>query len=765
MHDNSYLILRFASTIIGIVLFFQFAGVRAQGLEWKVQHVSIEDGLSNRFVNTIIQDDRGFAWIGTNFGLNRYDGHHFDILTKESSALQSNTIFGLWLDDNKKIWVIHREVRIADITGIDIIDPVTFEIKTLQEYLTTDLPFSLDDILNITADNDHTIHLITKQKTFYKFDADGLVAVQHSASDYKQFLYHISRTGLYYNPFDYRSEIRHNYNGVFFADYPFPELVGKEYVWPEAAEVYLGEASNGWSVFQEMHYTTKTINFISKDTEGQIQHRQTSPVTIPYKSYTFWDPFRKIVWCHTASAFFTFDPITGASTPVDYPMSEFIKAHYFNDKGMVWLGTEDGIFLFTPKPKYFETHLNSQVTQYSCRGFTEDKAGNIFVMTYGGIFKCRTSDQGIIGCDSIPDVPGVICTTDRLGYRWVVGEWGKLFRVDPKTYTYQTWSNPTDGYFANWSIIESRSGMIVVGTNKGLLTKDPKDTVSQKFFEKFNGFDILKQSTIYHLLETEEGIWASSTNGLFLIDLDKGVLAHYDERSGLSNSNLFYLHIDADGIFWIATRGGGLIRWDRKQNTFKSITTKQGLSHNVIYAILEDRNGFFWMPSDFGLMRYEKETGICRTFLPSDGLPHEEFNRASYFKDSKGYFYFGGLRGFIRFHPDSMRSKEGNSYPLLLTKFELINSNSGSVEDLRSDIAMGGEIRIPPNIRSFIMHYAILDYDDPKLKRYAYKIEGLDNSWNYVSENFIRINGLSGGKYTVRIKMNSFYRSTSCGRF
>ncbi|MEO5906007.1 MAG: hypothetical protein ABIQ11_04740 [Saprospiraceae bacterium] len=65
------------------------------------------------------------------------------------------------------------------------------------------------------------------------------------------------------------------------------------------------------------------------------------------------------------------------------------------------------------------------------------------------------------------------------------------------------------------------------------------------------------------------------------------------------------------------------------------------------------------MTSDYGLMRFEKETGICRTFLPSDGIQQEEFNRASYFRDSKGKFYFGGLRGFISFHPDDIRNAEG----------------------------------------------------------------------------------------------------------
>src|SRR5690349_15986358 len=123
MHNIPQSGMRFSILLLWIGLCSFFTNVGAQELNWKTQHVSIEDGLSNRFVNAILQDDRGFMWIGTNFGLNRYDGHHFDILTKENSVLQSNSIYGLCLDYKKNIWVIHRDVKISPLTAIDVIDP------------------------------------------------------------------------------------------------------------------------------------------------------------------------------------------------------------------------------------------------------------------------------------------------------------------------------------------------------------------------------------------------------------------------------------------------------------------------------------------------------------------------------------------------------------------------------------------------------------------------------------------------------------------
>ena len=83
----------------------------------------------------------------------------------------------------------------------------------------------------------------------------------------------------------------------------------------------------------------------------------------------------------------------------------------------------------------------------------------------------------------------------------------------------------------------------------------------------------MRKSTVFHILETDEGFWLSSTYGLFLVDLEKGVLDHYDQKStGLLSDNLLFLHIDDKGIFWIGTRGQGLIRWDRTNNSFKNYT-------------------------------------------------------------------------------------------------------------------------------------------------------------------------------------------------
>ncbi|HXR81688.1 MAG TPA: response regulator, partial [Saprospiraceae bacterium] len=469
-----------------------------------------------------------------------------------------------------------------------------------------------------------------------------------------------------------------------------------------------------------------------------------------------YDIYQKKVWgLENGDHLFVFDPKTGE---FEYPPydNKFNSKAIFNDPmGLAWLGNDNGVELYSKRPKYFTSYLVIDRPFYSCRGFSEDRNGNVYVLTHGGNFIFHPETKTIEPWPLAKSLVGLASTTDKNDGIWFVGEDYFLFRYDPAASSLTEYALPTPVYFAVWSIAQAGTGQILLGTTKGLWIKDPDDNLNPIQFSKLNGETLLNESTIYHILETEEGIWLSTDNGLFLVDLEDGVKKHINEQDGLPNNSLLYLYKDADNIYWIASRGGGLIRWDKTKNIFKSYTVNEGLSHNIIYAVLEDDFGFFWIPSDLGLMRFEKATGICRTFLQPEGIPHEEFNRASYFKDHHGNFYFGTLNGFIVFNPKDLLNVNTVNLPVRLTKFEAINEKTGTSEDLTYEAATLQPITLSPHVSSFLVHYSILDYDDPKLKRFAYQIDGLNTKWTYLTENFIRINGLQGGEYKIRIKGQS----------
>ncbi|HJW30269.1 MAG TPA: two-component regulator propeller domain-containing protein, partial [Saprospiraceae bacterium] len=348
-----------------------------------------------------------------------------------------------------------------------------------------------------------------------------------------------------------------------------------------------------------------------------------------------FDFYQKLLWLGENNNFHAFDPVRGVFYP-SIPLEHMtLRASHIDALGLVWIGTDNGIYLASKKPKYFKSFLTDQVPPVSCRGFTEDRKGNIYAFTLSGEFTFPPI-QDYAGEALKPILMfGIAIITDSDDQIWYSSESPECISYNPATGELKSYKFTIEkpAYFSAWSIHQLPSGLILMGSTKGLWIKDPHDENPPVRFDKLNGYEVLNESTIYNILEEKEGIWLSTDNGLFLVDMQKGVLEHIDEKSShLPNNNILFLHKDAQSIYWLASRGGGLIRWDRAGNIFRSYTVNEGLSHNVIYAIYEDDFGFLWMPSDFGLMRFEKSTGICRTFLRPEGIPHEEFNRASYFK-------------------------------------------------------------------------------------------------------------------------------------
>lgn len=751
----------FRSLIPGWLFFFSSILSLSGQDHWKLQHISVEQGLSNRFVHDVIQDSRGYIWISTNFGVNRYDGNHFNILTRESHNLQANAVNEMFLDHNDFIWLIERDAPGHKVMLIDILDPISLSVKPLQDYVVDSLPFKLNEIHKIVSDSAHNLFVLTYQKDVYQFDQKSLKHLfKYSSSEFTASPTYPVEISIGSDRILIRAPQADSIgvwrkNGTFL--YNLSASLGQD-INRDSLEYHpLGVLSGDQHIVRVSKGKNSFCCYALLDGNGFSSIH-------PIHSNTNWgemvgfDIYQKRIWMHDGVNYFILNLITGQTEYVetDLPIKDYAKA-YGDPLGLTWFPADDGVVMLSKRPQYFNAYLTNQNPSNSTRGFAEDKQGNIYNVGYwrNHIFHPQT---GTIQEWNLPGkFSGLALITDANGNIWFSNEGKVLAKYTPSTDQLKKYEvNTSRFYFASWAIQQISTGQILLGSSNGLWIKNPQDESDPVHFSKLNGDTVLNNSFIYHILETDEGIWLSSDNGLFLVDMDKGVLEYVNEQSAqLPNNNLLFLHKDKDDIYWIASRGGGLIRWDRTQKIFRRFTVSEGLSHNVIYAIYEDDYGFLWMPSDLGLMRFEKKTGICRTFLRPEGIPHEEFNRTSYFRDSKGNLYFGGLNGFISFHPKNMIDVSGLKLPVRLTRFEVINEQTGEVKDLTHSASLSKEIRLNPHESSFLIHYSILDYDDPKLKRYAYRIDGLNSNWTYLTENFIRLAGLKGGEYQIRIKGQS----------
>src|SRR5690606_15771445 len=219
-----------------------------------------------------------------------------------------------------------------------------------------------------------------------------------------------------------------------------------------------------------------------------------------------------------------------------------------------------------------------------------------------------------------------------------------------------------------------------------------------------------------------------------LISLPKGVL---------------YLYPDKNGI-WIGTYGGGLCYYSNGK--LKYFTDNEGLPDNTVYGILPDKSGNLWLSTNKGLSKFNISTKEFKNYYVEGGPKSNEFNEASYFISKKGELFFGGMNGITAFFPEDITDNKFIP-PVYLTSFQVFGKEISSSNTL----VHKKEITLSYFQNFFSFEFAALNYTSPEKNKYAYKLEGFDKDWHYVSssQRFGSYTNLDPGEYTLQIKASN----------
>jgi len=271
----------------------------------------------------------------------------------------------------------------------------------------------------------------------------------------------------------------------------------------------------------------------------------------------------------------------------------------------------------------------------------------------------------------------------------------------------------------------------------------------------------LSSNNIQKILVDSRGlVWAGT--------FDKGIdvlgaggrpshYAHDSTGNSISNNAINDILEDAAGDIWIATNYG-LNRWSRRDGTFKVLLIKDGLGGNIIRALETDNHRRLWMSTDKGITSYDPVTGATRNFSTSYGLQPGEFKAHSAWKTPDGTVYFGGTGGFTVFHPDSIKPHQFDP-PLVLTKFSLFNKeislDAGENETgaVRQEEGGRQDITLPYNRSVLTFDFASLNYTTQDRKHYAYRLQGFEKGWNDIGiRHSVTYTNLDPGSYTFQVK-------------
>jgi two-component sensor histidine kinase len=264
-------------------------------------------------------------------------------------------------------------------------------------------------------------------------------------------------------------------------------------------------------------------------------------------------------------------------------------------------------------------------------------------------------------------------------------------------------------------------------------------------------------------------IWAVAQNGLFLMNEKADTLIDFFGKASknathrLPFENMHDAYEDAGGVFWFATNGEGLYRWNPDAATrkasepeFMQFNSASGLPSDILYRIESDDYQNLWISTDNGLARFNTHDYKAHTYTTRDGISHNEFNRASSFKAKDGRLFFGGLDGVNAFYPKDFLSDSLELHtPLRVVSFNQFIGSKNQLVDNTNELIRQHRITLQPGDKFFTIEFQLLDFEEGT-HRYAYRIEGIDKDWNYINENSIRLSGLAYGDFTLRIKGQNF---------
>ena len=744
-----------------------------------LQQYTHEDGLRNHKNHRIYEDSRGFIWVASELGLARFDGHDFTWWTKENNGLRERQVIKILEDSYGFIWLIYFDRLAQKSFVVDLLDPRTGEVAPLEEIEEISVPFQWTNVLDMQAAEDRSLYFLTEGEIFVYESQTGFQSIEIPPFNDPGILQLISENqSVWIGNKTYTEWIKLNSKGKIEdrlsdqANKYLPLYEGQD-----KSGLWFARINSKGEIKLFKRESSHDLLMDQLESAIQWQDQQEYPLQRLLKfrisDSTVWVRGKEGTEHSFTVHKLGMGQIFQLST-VQASYREFRNIHNFNfdRNGDAWICAHSRLIHLQLKPNKFARFLYSNSGEgmdYSCRGIGKLTDSILWVHTYTGIRQInlvtnRVSEIPQLGLDRLlgsldVDFPHAL-SIDRQVYVWVGGY--RLLRYRPsdrdiKVYSY----NPTylyDGYNSwIWSILEDRNQNIWLGTANGLTFVEGD---SLRKFSQYNDFPSLAKSHVLQIYEDKKAnIWVCSSSGLYQLDSEKGI-THYwgdlaEDDHKLPFQGVKYIYEDEAGIFWMATFGSGLIRWDRQTREIKRFTTENGLSSNILHSIYEDDYGRLWISSEYGLIQFDKESFQVRNYFEKDGIAHNEFNRISSFQDEDGRLYLGGVNGITSFHPKDFYSKDTTHIPLHITEFKQFNSRINAFEDKTSELIQSGSISMGAENPFFGLSFSLLDYSGDGKKQYSYTIDGLYDNWITQKENHIRLARLPYGNYTLRIRGQS----------
>lgn len=769
----------------------------------RFEHLTIEDGLSQNAGLVFFQDSKGYLWIGTQDGLNRYDGYTFKIFKHDPddpNSISHNSIITIIEDQAGYLWIGTWG------GGLNRFDPATETFVSYHNDPSQPSSLSNDVVTSIKEASNGELWIGT---------LSGLDRYNPQTDGFDHFKN---------NSFDANS-LSSDAISVIFEDSHGQLWIGTGAFGVEGSGLNLFDPATGKAIhFQHddsnpHSLSSNNISAIYEAPDGtfwiatggfSLQGgglNQFDPHTGTARNYlynpqnpsslssnelmTLWGDSNGALWIGTWTSGLDWMDLANPGQFIHYQNDQFfpdslsgneVWSLYRDRSGILWIGTShNGINKLPANSGQFSLYRNRPSDPASLSGnavgaFSEDSDGNIWIATWGaGLDRLDLHTGQFTHFRHDPDNPESLSDdlfmdvyVDDYNTVWA-GTLGKgLNHLNPLngevTHYVHNPEDPTSIADDNLLAIRpDQKGGLWIGTFGGLSYYDPHTNIFTNYsHDPANSSSLNENKVVSLYLDTERnilwiGTWGGGLNQLYLNDprhsnQQRAVFTHYrhnpDDPASLSEDSVLAIHQSSDDYIWLGTQMG-LNRFDPNTKTFKHYTEKNGLPNNVILGILEDNHGNLWLTTNNGLSRFDPRLEVFTTYDSSDGLQSHEFNSNAYFRAHDGTMYVGGINGFNLFNPANI-----NPNPIApqvaITGFQVFN------EPLNVDLSSREPIQLSYKQDFISFEFAAFDFQAPQKNQYAYQLQGFDNDWIQAgNRRYATYTNLPGGQYVFRVRASN----------
>lgn len=754
---------------------FPSQSASAQEASPRFVHLNTADGLAHPIVRSVIQDYQGFIWIGTQGGLNRYDGNSFITflhLRSQPNSLNNNTVNVLYEDSYGDLWV-------GTVKGLDRLDN---DRRSFVHF-----PEIYESVHTILEDSHGTLWIGTAGSGLFRYD--------RSQGIFQQYL-HIEGDASSLSD-DHITALLEDKEGVLW--------IGTEYGGLNA-------------------YLPQEDRFIA------YHHDENDPTSLPSEHVTALCLGRdNRLWVGTGNfdesqpgGLVWLGPKTEKFLPSNSELNQLPITALLEDRnGILWVGTVQGVYSMNAENGKFAHYQhdplnNSSLSNNRITALFEDMTGTIWIATDGGGLnklswikdRFRRYQADLTELPHLTNAPVAALLKDHHGKIWIGYHFAGLDVFDRSTGNvvhFRHDENDASSLLNDHvcALLEDHLGRIWIGTAGGL---DLYDAEQQKFIHfvheegnphsiaagavkviiedkdhflwigteepgTLNRFDpssgmftpyihdsdlptsMVNTYGVRAILEDHRGnLWLGTYHGLVHFERTSGIFTQYrhseSNPNSLSHDFVWSLYETSDHLLWIGTHDG-LNYFNPETNEFGIYSVEDGLPDNVIVSILEDEHGHLWLATmSKGIAQFDPQRKTFRNFDESDGLQSNFFIIGSAHKSTDGELFFGGIQGFNAFYTDEIKENPFIPYVALTAfrKFDQVVSFEQDLNNLK-------EITLSYKDTFFSFEFSALDFTDPSKNQYAYRLEGFDSDWIYCgNRHYASYTNIPPGKYVFHVK-------------